>query len=233
MDLQISFDLWKTLIVSHPLYKRSRVELFHNFVLERFDMNVPIDFIANKIRGNELYADTLMEQGGIQYPTDLFLLQLVKKLAVGRAVSYSDIDELKMKLQALIEEYPPKLIDGVEETLSLLRSKHIPMVLLSNTTMVNAWQMIRINDMWEKYLNHSFYSDREGICKPHPHFFNLPFLPLSEWHTSPIFEREDTITYHVGDNLITDGACINFGYKFIHVDQESTVRKIPQLLGII
>lgn len=232
MDLQISFDLWKTLIVSHPLYKRARVELFHQFLLERYDMNIPVDFIANKIRGNELYADTLMEQGGIQYPTDLFLLQLVKKLAVGRTVSHMDITELERKLQELIEEHPPKLIDGVEETLHLLREKRIPMVLLSNTVMVSAWQMHRISDMWEKYMSHCFYSDREGICKPHPRFFRLPFQPLSEWHTSPIFEEEDTITYHVGDNIITDGACVNYGYKFILVDQESTVRKLPSILKL-
>lgn len=231
MDLQISFDLWKTLIVSHPLYKRARVELFHDFVNSKYNLSVPIDFINNKIRGNELYADTLMEQGGIQYPTDLFLLQLVKKLAVGRNVSHVDIDELKGKLQTLIEEYPPRFIDGAEETLIHLRDNHIPMVLLSNTVMVSAWQMLGFSEMWEKYMSSSFYSDRENICKPHPRFFALPFQPRHDWENEGPFTK-DIPTYHVGDNIITDGACVNSGYRFVFVDQESTIRKLPSILGI-
>jgi putative hydrolase of the HAD superfamily len=73
-----SFDLWLTLIKSHPEFKTKRVELFSSF----FDVDKPIDEVAKTVKYYDDLCNTINEVTGGNIDTFEIYLMILGALNV-------------------------------------------------------------------------------------------------------------------------------------------------------
>lgn len=98
---------------------------------------------------------------------------------------------------------PPLLKDF--DVVSILRDKGYRCYISSNTTFIYGDTLAKVvYDNFGIIKNNCNFSDELGVSKPNEQMFNFQIKP----------------TYHIGDNLITDGASENFGIEHYHINSE-------------
>ena len=219
----VSFDLWGTLIKSHPDYKTARAFCIRDFVRKKMhvDINTP-EFVFDTIRGYEKHLDCYSEATGKQmhvneaYQTLLYLL--------GYRADIEDIIQLRRELYELLLKYPPQPIEGAIDLLNELWLDKVKMVICSNTNLITGSALVRAfkeldNKMFDYFNGKLVFSDRVGCSKPSTVIFMEAFAMLRSKTTEGI--------YHIGDNPVTDGACEKWTKaKFILVNHKDTDLKI-------
>lgn len=206
MIKHISFDLWLTLIKSHPQFKRMRAELIAEFYNTKGLTAHEVDIF---IRNKDKEIDKQNESTGGKLPATLMYYKILEYTCPdSEEVLMQKAAELERQSNELFIYYAPILLnENIPAILSELRQQGYTLNLGSNTGFIEA-DTLRV--VLEKlgilqYFSFCIFSDEVKASKPSPVFFQhiLDNTNLS---------REEIL--HVGDNRLTDYEGANdFGFN--------------------
>lgn len=193
-----SFDLWLTLIKSHPEFKAKRVELFSSF----FNIDKPIDEVTKAVKYYDDLCNTINEITGGNIDTFEIYLMILGSLNVDlNLLSKEKLNEFYIKSEELFLEYKPVIIfENVHDFFDEIKNQGKTINILSNTGFIKGTTMRKflIHENLDQYIDFHIYSDEINCSKPNPLIFqevknNLPDknLPLSQ-------------VLHIGDNPVAD-----------------------------
>lgn len=193
----ISFDLWDTLILSNPEFKKQQKKLVSSLDIGISADKWEADLIAIKQKINQQVVET-----GLHFDRNAIYKQVFIRQ------SLEEIAQFIAESNRLFLQYPPLLKDTFE-VISYLKDKGITCYICSNTVLIygDILQKI-IQDYFGIAAENCHFSDVLGISKPNPKMFLFPIQTQ----------------FHLGDNPITDGACINAGIAFYHIYQHQNFR---------
>jgi FMN phosphatase YigB (HAD superfamily) len=210
----LSFDVWNTLLSANPEFKTARIDAIVS------ETGLPKIAVATKLRDTKRVLDFIQEDTGKAF-TSLFCWKLFLK-----HVNYEgDIDEMGRTLleisNTLFVRYPPSFDVELVKVIRKMKKgmSHIDeIVLVSNTNFVPG------NLLWTTCFEHldlfdsAFFSDQWGVGKPSEEAF------ARGW---PLICGRKVI--HVGDTIVTDGACTKYGAEFILVkDPSDTLKRLTE-----
>ena len=185
----VSFDIWKTLVKSNPLYKPAR----DAYIAER--LSAPLDEVRAAVRKVDVWSDEQSDATGVQYGPVERLALIAKQQGI--EVSEADLAAMAGDIQELFLEYPlqanePNLVD----TLSGL-SERKAIVLTSNTGFIDGQYMRKALDKIGilESTDARVFSNEIGVAKPDLRIFQAAAARLA-------LEMCDIV--HVGDNPIAD-----------------------------
>ncbi len=186
----ITFDLWGTLITNNPEFAVKRNELFHKHELGFTELKT----------SKSIFNSDIIEKYGIHVDRKLVYIDAFKNVDI----TIDEINEIIQKTDELFLKYPPLLIyKDTVTVLNMLIDRGYTLGVCSNTLLVYSDVLKRclcnaLNG-YNLFFNMKF-SDVTGYSKPHKEMF---FADAK---------------YHVGDNVLTDGACEQYGIKFIKIN---------------
>lgn len=194
----ISFDLWGTLIISNPKFKLNQKKLIQKLKgnIDAAKWEYELKLIKNEFNNQ-------VESKGIHFDRkQLYRLSLP-------TFSDKELEEFITRSDELFLVFPPKLRENSIDIINHLRSIGIACYICSNTVLIysNVLETIVYNYFKISLLDCNF-SDVIGVSKPDARMFNFQNKP----------------TYHIGDNHVTDGACVNSGIKFYHINETQTFK---------
>ena len=224
MIKHISFDLWLTLIKSHPEFKERRAK----FLRKEFN---PFGYSAKKImeivQSVDKVSDRLNEINGKKAPTEWMYRRILQKLGYDPNCVTDDVyTEIKRKVNDLFMKYPPDFLNGsIQTMMQTLTDEGYHLNISSNTgfiegTTINA---TLTNLDISKYFDFCIFSDEIGLSKPSSGFFEKVF----EQTNLDKFE-----VLHVGDNFKADyEGAVKYGFKALHINnQQYTINDIKRHL---
>lgn len=193
-----SFDLWLTLIKSHPEFKAKRVELFSSF----FNIDKPIHEVTKAVKYYDDLCNTINEVTGGNIDTFEIYLMILGSLNVDlNLLSKEKLNEFYIKSEELFLEYKPVIIfENVHDFFDEIKNQGKTINILSNTGFIKGTTMRKflIHENLDQYIDFHIYSDEINCSKPNPLIFqevknNLPDknLLLSQ-------------VLHIGDNPVAD-----------------------------
>lgn len=199
----ISFDFWATLMVSNPDFKKAQEKLYTEFT----GNDSKIFSSRRRVIKNEL--DSLVELTGVQPNSDSYFWQLLPELTLNERRDFNHYSaELFLK-------HPPRLREPETNIVEELRRLGYRVYISSNTIFIGGDTLAKV--VYENfgiiYKNCNF-SDIVGVSKP----------------SGRMFEFEVKPDFHIGDNLITDGASEKFGIKHYHINQEQNFKTFLERL---
>lgn len=197
----ISFDLWGTLIVSNPVFKTKQAELAREF------SGMPIEeFISMKNHAKKVIDDKVETTGNHLDRREFYraLLLNPSNKAIDEFIEYSD--QLFLTHKPLIREEETNIVQA-------LRDKGYKIYISSNTVFIYGDVLNKIvYDYFGIIKSNCKFSDEVGVSKPNPKMF--------DFHIKP--------TWHIGDNIITDGSCEQLGIKHYHINQKQNFQTFLQ-----
>ncbi|MGU3373422.1 HAD family hydrolase [Chryseobacterium sp. M5A1_1a] len=193
-----SFDLWLTLIKSHPEFKIKRVELFSSF----FNVDKPIDEVAKTVKYYDDLCNTINEVTGGNIDTFEIYLMILGALNVDvKLLNKGKLNEFYVKSENLFLEYKPVVIfENIHDFFTEIKNQGKTINILSNTGFIKGKTMRKflIHENLDQYIDFHIYSDEMNCSKPNPLIFqevknNIKNqdLPMSQ-------------ILHIGDNPIAD-----------------------------
>lgn len=193
-----SFDLWLTLIKSHPEFKAKRVELFSSF----FEVKKPVDEVAKVVKYYDDLCNSINEVIGGNVDTFEIYLLILHALKVDiRQIHKDQLDEFYQKSEDLFLEYKPVVIfDNLHDFFDDIKNRGKTINILSNTGFIKGKTMRKflINENLDQYIDFHIYSDETNCSKPDPKIFQevKNLLKNQDLNHSQIL--------HIGDNPIAD-----------------------------
>ncbi|MFP3833506.1 HAD family hydrolase [Chryseobacterium sp. SIMBA_028] len=193
-----SFDLWLTLIKSHPEFKTKRVELFSSF----FNVDKPIDEVAKTVKYYDDLCNTINEVTGGNIDTFEIYLMILGSLNVDiKLLNKEKLNEFYVKSEDLFLEYKPVVIfENIHDFFDEIKNQGKTINILSNTGFIKGTTMRKflIHENLDQYIDFHIYSDEMNCSKPNPLIFqevknNIKDqdLPMSQ-------------ILHIGDNPVAD-----------------------------
>ncbi|MGH1519967.1 HAD family hydrolase [Chryseobacterium sp. JK1] len=193
-----SFDLWLTLIKSHPEFKTKRVELFSSF----FNVEKPIEVVAKTVKYYDDICNTINEVTGGNIDTFEIYLMILGSLEVDiKLLNREKLSHFYIKSEELFLEYKPVVIfENIHDFFEEIKNQGKTINILSNTGFIKGTTMRKflIQENLDQYIDFHIYSDEINCSKPNPLIFqevknNIQDqdLPLSK-------------ILHVGDNPVAD-----------------------------
>lgn len=193
-----SFDLWLTLIKSHPEFKTKRVELFSSF----FNIDRPIEEITKTVKYYDDLCNTINEVAGGNIDTYEIYLLILGALNIDlKTVNKKKLGEFYQKSEGLFLEYKPVIIfENLKPFFEEIRSQDKTISILSNTGFIKGATMRKflVGENLDQYIDFHIYSDEINCSKPNPQVFQEvknklknQDLPMSK-------------VLHIGDNPIAD-----------------------------
>lgn len=193
-----SFDLWLTLIKSHPEFKQKRVELFTSF----FDVDKPIDKIAKTVKYYDDLCNTINEVTGGNIDTFEIYLMILGSLDVDiKQINNEKLEGFYLKSEELFLEYKPVVIfDNIKEFFDHIKNQGKTVNVLSNTGFIKGRTMRKflIQEELDQYIDFHIYSDEINISKPNPLIFQEVKNNLKD-QDLPMHR-----ILHIGDNPVAD-----------------------------
>ncbi len=202
--MNISFDLWGTLIQANPEFSKAKLKLFNHYNPKLSLAEINTNFNTIKAEAN-LLVDTYGIHPNITYIFGQALYKLNIK------VPYSGLNKIIGDYQKLFLQHPPTMFKDTSETLEKLRSEGHSIFLISNTVFVRGSTLkYSLYDLGvDKYFKIMTFSDEKGFSKPTQRIFS---------------ETCYNLNFHCGDNPITDGACEEIGIQFYQINSnEQTI----------
>ncbi|UPK70823.1 HAD family hydrolase [Chitinophaga filiformis] len=197
----VSFDLWMTLIRSHPSFKTKRAGLFRSFFsLEAY---AP-EKVEAVFRETDVLINNMNEITGRNVHTfEVYLLCLHLLGTDIRNVHPDRLEEFYCLSEALFFEYPPLPLYGdIKQLLAALQAQGITTNLLSNTGLVQGRTLRKLMAAWgwDAHFAFQLYSDETGYSKPDIQMFNLLLENAALLHT----DIAPAQIWHLGDNPVAD-----------------------------
>lgn len=193
-----SFDLWLTLIKSHPEFKTKRVELFTSF----FNVDKPIDEVAKTVKYYDDLCNTINEVTGGNIDTFEIYLMILSALNVDvRQLDKNKLETFYLKSEELFLEYKPVVIfENIKEFLDQIKNQGKTINILSNTGFIKGRTMRKflIQEELDQYIDFHIYSDEINISKPNPLIFQEVKNNLKDQEL-PMHR-----ILHIGDNPVAD-----------------------------
>jgi len=193
-----SFDLWLTLIKSHPEFKTKRVELFSSF----FNVDKPIDEVAKTVKYYDDLCNTINEVTGGNIDTFEIYLMILNALNVDvKQLDRNKLETFYLKSEELFLEYKPVVIfENIKEFLDQIKNQGKTVNILSNTGFIKGRTMRKflIQEELDQYIDFHIYSDEINISKPNPLIFQEVKNNLKDQEL-PMHR-----ILHIGDNPVAD-----------------------------
>lgn len=193
-----SFDLWLTLIKSHPEFKTKRVELFTSF----FDIDKSIDEVAKTVKYYDDLCNTINEVTGGNIDTYEMYLLILGSLDVDvKQIDKEKLDGFYLKSEELFLEYKPVIIfENVKDFFDQIKNQGKTVNILSNTGFIKGRTMRKflIGEELDQYIDFHIYSDEINISKPNPLIFQEVKNNLKD-QDLPMHR-----ILHIGDNPVAD-----------------------------
>ncbi|PQA96717.1 phosphoglycolate phosphatase [Chryseobacterium shigense] len=193
-----SFDLWLTLIKSHPEFKTKRVELFTSF----FTIDKPIDEVAKTVKYYDDLCNTINEVTGGNIDTFEMYLLILGLLDVDvKQLNKEKLEGFYMKSEELFLEYKPVIIfENIKEFFDQIKNEGKTVNILSNTGFIKGRTMRKflIQEELDQYIDFHIYSDEINISKPNPLIFQEVKNNLKDQNL-PMHR-----VLHIGDNPVAD-----------------------------
>ncbi|KFF27344.1 HAD family hydrolase [Chryseobacterium vrystaatense] len=193
-----SFDLWLTLIKSHPEFKTKRVELFTSF----FDIDKSIDEVAKTVKYYDDLCNTINEVTGGNIDTYEIYLLILGSLDVDvKQIDKEKLDGFYLKSEDLFLEYKPLIIfENVKDFFDQIKNQGKTVNILSNTGFIKGRTMRKflIGEELDQYIDFHIYSDEINISKPNPLIFQEVKNNLKD-QDLPMHR-----ILHIGDNPVAD-----------------------------
>ncbi len=205
----ISFDLWLTLIKSHPEYKNKRNLLFKEY----FNVDRPIDEVAGIIRKFDLLTNSINEKVGRNFDTYEIYYLIIDAMGIPiEKFSRQDLNVFYSHTEELLMEYKPVLLsDSISETLFSLQREGITTNILSNTAFIKGSSLRKILDHYGfgEVFSFQAYSDETGYSKPGTEMYQYAYDNILK-----IKQIEKANILHIGDNIISDyEGAMKFGFN--------------------
>lgn len=193
-----SFDLWLTLIKSHPEFKTKRVELFSSF----FEVNKPIDEVARVVKYYDDLCNSINEVIGGNVDTFEIYLLILNALEVDlKQLNKENLNEFYQKSEDLFLQYKPVVIfENLHQFFDEIKNQGKTINILSNTGFIKGTTMRKflINENLDQYIDFHIYSDELKISKPNP----LVFQEVKNLIKNQDLQMNQIL--HIGDNPIAD-----------------------------
>lgn len=193
-----SFDLWLTLIKSHPQFKAKRVELFASF----FDIKKPIDEVAETVKYYDDLCNSINEVIGGNVDTFEIYLLILHALDVDlRQINKDQLHQFYQKSEELFLEYKPVVIfENLHQLFDEIKNQGKTINILSNTGFIKGKTMRKflMNENLDQYIDFHIYSDETNCSKPDPKIFQ---------EVKNLLKNQDLDSrqiLHIGDNPIAD-----------------------------
>lgn len=193
-----SFDLWLTLIKSHPEFKAKRVELFSSF----FEVSEPIDKVTETVKYYDDLCNSINEVTGGNIDTFEIYLLILNSLNVDvNQLNKEALNEFYQKSEDLFLEYKPVVIfENIHDFFDEIKSQGKTINILSNTGFIKGRTMRKflINENLDQYIDFHIYSDEMNCSKPDPKIFQ---------QVKNLIQDQDlqlNQVLHIGDNPIAD-----------------------------
>lgn len=193
-----SFDLWLTLIKSHPEFKAKRVELFASF----FEVDKPFDEVAKVVKYYDDLCNTINEVIGGNVDTFEIYLLILNALGVDlKTVSKDQLNGFYRKSEDLFLEYRPVVIfEDLHRFFDEIKSQGKTISILSNTGFIKGETMRKflIAENLDPYIDFHVYSDEINCSKPDPKIFQEVKNRIKNTGLDP------KQILHIGDNPVAD-----------------------------
>ncbi len=208
----ISFDLWMTLIRTHPEYKRKRAELFCLF----FSVH-NLELVEKAIRKIDLMANHINETtGGNIDALELYMMVLQEVHPDWKSFGIDALQSFYAETEKLFKMYLPLAVDdSVTVGLQLVSDSGITMNVLSNTGFIKGDMLRKAIEQlgWASYFKFTIFSDETSHSKPSSKMFQ------EVW--SGVIMLNHTIdkseVMHFGDNPFADvEGAEKFGFSTAH-----------------
>jgi putative hydrolase of the HAD superfamily len=193
-----SFDLWLTLIKSHPEFKAKRVELFSSF----FDIDKPVAEVAKAVKYYDDLCNTINEVIGGNVDTFEIYLLILNALNVDlKTLDKTRLDEFYQKSEDLFLEYKPVVIfENLHQLFEEIKTQGKTINILSNTGFIKGKTMRKflIHENLDQFIDFHIYSDETNCSKPNPQIFQeVKYLIKNQ-------EMDLHQILHIGDNPVAD-----------------------------
>ena len=222
MIKHISFDLWLTLIKSHPEFKEKRARFLKN---EFNPKGLSVSEIMEIVQRTDIVSDRLNEISGLKIPTDQMYRRILIQLGnTHQSITEELLRQIKSKVHGLfMDNLPGFLNSSIQSMLQTLKKDGYTLNISSNTGYIEGGTIavtLKALDISE-YFVFCIFSDEIWASKPSFRFFEKVFEKIT-------FEKAEVL--HVGDNFKADyvGA-LKFGFKALHIkNQQYTVNDIKR-----
>ncbi|MDR4893909.1 MULTISPECIES: HAD family hydrolase [unclassified Chryseobacterium] len=193
-----SFDLWLTLIKSHPEFKAKRVELFSSF----FNVEKPIEEVAKTVKYYDDLCNTINEVTGGNIDTFEIYLMILGALDVDvKRLNKEKLNAFYSKSEDLFLEYKPVVIfENIHHFFEDIKNQGKTINILSNTGFIKGKTMRKflIHENLDQYIDFHIYSDEINCSKPNPLIFQEVKNKLKD-QDLPLHQ-----ILHIGDNPVAD-----------------------------
>jgi putative hydrolase of the HAD superfamily len=198
-----SFDLWLTLIKSHPSFKQER----NRFFFDNFNQkNKSLEEVTQIFRQVDLMCNAINEKTGNNLEAEEMYLMVISAMN-DHTYTFHDIDlkALYNEMEQLVFKYMPVIYcSNTSDALSRLKEGKNTLSLLSNTafikgsTLREVLKRLNIHDLFDFQL----YSDEVGMSKPNQELFQLMIRTVATNRKEEMLNLKEII--HVGDNVKAD-----------------------------
>lgn len=193
-----SFDLWLTLIKSHPEFKTKRVELFSSF----FNVEKPLEEVAKTVKYYDDLCNTINEVTGGNIDTFEIYLMILNALNVDvKFLDKEKLNEFYTKSEELFLEYKPVVIfENIHNFFEDIKNQGKTINILSNTGFIKGKTMRKflIHENLDQYIDFHIYSDELNCSKPNPLIFQEVKNNIKD-KDLPLHQ-----ILHIGDNPVAD-----------------------------
>jgi putative hydrolase of the HAD superfamily len=216
----VSFDLWLTLIKSHPEFKAKRNLLYKDY----FDIDKPIDEVAAVIRKFDLFTNSVNEKVGRNFDTFEIYYLILDGLSVNiDNYGTKELEAFYTLTEDLLLDYKPVLLhDNIPLLLKQIHDEGKTMNILSNTAFIKGSSLRKVIASYglDEYFAFQAFSDETGYSKPALQMYQYAYNEIQK--IAAIAKNE---VLHVGDNRLSDySGAINFGFD-AHLIINTTVNE--------
>ncbi len=225
----VSFDVWLTLIRSHPDYKLNRAKVLRFYLgAESVDLESFLAITRSVDKESDAESDKTGRQLGLPERVRAVYEALSPDQRVAELTDeiIEAFDDASMKL---IVNYLPGLIEeDLLATLSEIERRGIKMAIVSNTGFIDGRHMRIVLERLgiSQFINVLIFSNEVGVAKPS----KLVFQALVE--KSGVDGRR---ILHIGDNLKADyEGATSCGIRALHLSAEQKEEfQIPTLASLV
>ena len=224
MIKHISFDLWLTLIKSHPEFKEKRAKFLKN---EFNPKGLSVSEIMGIVQKTDVVSDRLNEITGFKVPTDQMYRRILQQMGnMPQSITDEILAHIKLKVHGLfMDNLPGFLNSSIKPMLEIITNEGYTLNISSNTGYIEGSTIVKTLVALDisEYFVFCIFSDEVGTSKPSFRFF------------SEVFEKvnvDKTEVLHVGDNFKADyEGAIKFGFNALHIkNQQYTINDIKRSL---
>jgi putative hydrolase of the HAD superfamily len=224
-----SFDLWNTLMKSHPEYKRKRAQYFYDHM--NVKKSSTVEEIEAIVRDVDIMCNNHNEMLGLNLSVQSMYAFILYKMGwEPHEVSVDDVNTIHNAMRRILMEFPP-VIYG-EDTLGVLKElkdSGRTISITSNTAFILGVDLrVCMPTDLSELIDFHVYSDEERVSKPAGGIFTTMTIRMQEYYVGNRPSYQEII--HIGDSQHADIHGANsFGIKGFRINSnDKSIKDIPR-----